>query len=215
MTYQQGGASGPVTWSSITGKPTTVAGLGLSDGVDDAALAAGLATKSDTVHTHDASEIVSGVLAPTRLGTGTPSGTKFLRGDGAWETATASPTATTVEVSLSATATWTGKFTITDAAISGTSKVFCWQAPGPYTGKGTLADEAELQPVSVIAVEPAAGSAVVKWQTPPMLVESPVPTRGSNAGLAGTTARNRDYQTTATRIGKVRGNVKFSYMVLA
>lgn len=141
--------------------------------------------------------------------------TNFLRADGTWTSPTASVSATTVEVNLGSAAVWTGKFTITDAAISGTSKVLCWQAPGPYTGKGTRADEAELQPVSVIAVEPGSGSAVVKWQTPPMLSESTIPTIGRNSTLAATTSRNRDYQTTARRIGKVRGNIKFSYTVMA
>lgn len=141
--------------------------------------------------------------------------TNFLRADGTWTSPTASVSATTVEVNLGSAAVWTGKFTITDAAISGTSKVLCWQAPGPYTGKGTRADEAELQPVSVIAVEPGSGSAVVKWQTPPMLSESTIPTIGWNSTLAATTSRNRDYQTTAMRIGKVRGNIKFSYTVMA
>lgn len=194
MTYQQGGASGPVTWSSITGKPTTVAGLGLSDGVDDADLTAGLATKSDTVHAHDASEVTSGVLAPARLGTGTPTGAKFLRDDGAWETATASPTATTVEVNLGGTAVRTGRFTITDASISGSSKVMCWQAPGPYTGKGTLADEAAMQPVLVTAVVPGSGQAVVHWRTPSSYVY---------------TARGVSHR------GLVRGNVKFLYSVFS
>ena len=114
---------------------------------------------------------------------------------------------TTVETNIGATEKWTGKFTITDVAITATSKVLCWQAPGPYTGKGTRADEAELQPVSVIAVEPAAGSAIVKWQTPPMVVDVPLLT----TGIIGT---NRDPQTTARRLGVVRGNVKFSYLVL-
>lgn len=39
------------------------------------------------VHTHDAAAIVSGVLAPARLGTGTPNSSVFLRGDGVWAAA--------------------------------------------------------------------------------------------------------------------------------
>lgn len=35
-------------------------------------------------HTHAAADIVSGVIAVARLGTGTPSASVFLRGDGAW-----------------------------------------------------------------------------------------------------------------------------------
>jgi hypothetical protein len=43
-----------------------------------------------TVHTHAAADITSGVIAVARLGTGTPSSSNYLRGDGAW---TAAPVA--------------------------------------------------------------------------------------------------------------------------
>jgi hypothetical protein len=127
--------------------------------------------------------------------------------------------ATTVEVNVGSTATFTGKFTITDAAISAMSKVLCWQAPGPYTGKGTRADEAEMQPVQVIAVEPAAGSAVVKWQTPPMIVEARELQQG-RLNAAGATFDRLSNQRwpdvfNPIRLGKVRGNIKFSYTVFA
>jgi hypothetical protein len=121
-------------------------------------------------------------------------------------------TATTVEVDLGSAPTFRGKFTITDAAISSTSKVLCWQAPGPYTGKGTRADEAEMQPVQIIAVEPAAGSAVVKWQTPPMIAAVPmVPSGRRDVAIVDELAQRA---ARARRIGRVRKNVKFSYQVL-
>ena len=172
-----------------------------------------------TQNTIGAGSITSGTVPPAQLGSGSGGASKFLREDSTWQTVAGGPgaSATTVETDIGATGKFTGKFTITDAAITSTSKVLCWQAPGPYTGKGTRADEAEMQPVSVIAVEPATGSAVVKWQTPPMVVESALVTRASPLG-GGTSANNgtnRDRQTTAQRIGKVRGNVKFSYMVLS
>lgn len=47
-------------------------------------LAAALATKANTVHTHAAADITSGVLTAAQIGTGTPSAAVFLRGDGAW-----------------------------------------------------------------------------------------------------------------------------------
>jgi len=127
--------------------------------------------------------------------------------------------ATTVEVNLSATATWCGKFTITDAAISGTSKVLVWQAPGPYTGKGTRADEAEMQPVSIIAAGPGAGSATVYWQTPPYLTRFMEPiSQYLQTGTTNIVSNPKDPQSYsrgyAKRIGKVRGNVKFTYMVM-
>lgn len=53
-------------WGEVTGKPTTFA---------------------PSAHAHDASDITSGVLAPARLGTGTPSASTVLYGDGAWKAA--------------------------------------------------------------------------------------------------------------------------------
>jgi hypothetical protein len=35
-------------------------------------------------HTHDAADVTTGIFAPVRLGTGTPSASRFLSGDGAW-----------------------------------------------------------------------------------------------------------------------------------
>lgn len=110
--------------------------------------------------------------------------------------------ATTVEVALGAV-NFAGSFTITDAAITSGSKILCWQAPGPYTGKGTRADEASMQAVAVIAVEPAAGTARVSWQTPPL------------AAMRRATVGALDTTWMAVRLGRAGGNVKFSYMVLS
>lgn len=41
---------------------------------------------ADVTHTHSASDITSGVVDPARLGTGTSITTKYLRGDGTWQT---------------------------------------------------------------------------------------------------------------------------------
>ena len=128
--------------------------------------------------------------------------------------------ATTVEKDLGSTAKTSGKFTITDAAISATSKVLCWQAPGPYTGKGTLADEAAMQPVSVVSVTPATGTAVVEWETPPMLTITTMVQEGQRRNVVGATFDRVINQRLplafeTRRIGKVRGNVKFSYVVFS
>lgn len=144
--------------------------------------------------------------------------------------------ATTVEPNLGSGAAVSGKFTITDGAISGTSKVLCWQAPGPYTGKGTRADEAQMQPVKVTAVAPAAGTAVVYWEAEggyvPLLPADagvgPAPAAGVTGLRAGQNLTTRvpavnqenqrirqGYVGGVKRIGKARGSVKFSYVVFA
>ncbi len=69
---------------------------------------------------------------------------------------------TQVETNLGSIPRQSGQFTITDANISPASLVMVTQAGGPYTGKGTLADEAEMDQVQC-APSPSNGSATVYW----------------------------------------------------
>lgn len=161
-----------------------------------------------------------GSISPSQIDQGGATPAQVLAWSGsAWAPAAAGgASGTTVEVDLGSTPRTSGRFTITDAAIAGTSKVMAWQAPGPYTGKGTLADEAAMQPVSVIAVVPASGSCVVHWETPPIIVAAPVTPNGRRDAPSTVAGFNPRYPTVAfetKRIGKVSGNVKFSYMILA
>jgi hypothetical protein len=124
--------------------------------------------------------------------------------------------AATVEPTLAATATFRGSFTITDAAIGTASKVLVWQAPGPYDGKGVRTDEAELSVVQIQSVTPAAGSALVRWQTPPAYGVLPSPRM---QGTTATPVNPKDPQAIVTgtvrRVGVVRGKVKFHYVVFS
>jgi len=202
-------------------------------GTADNSLAGPLYLAQDNLTQQTASAMYAGTGAPNNTngsdgdfylrGNGTVAGSNIVyhKEAGAWVALTGGgggASGTTVEVDLG-TPKFTGKFTITDAAISATSKVQCWQAPGPYTGKGTLADEAMIQPVQVIAVAPATGSAVVYWQTPPYVAMSQQLSNGKFGAAGATFDRLMNQRTpavfTPTRIGKVRGNVKFTYTILS
>jgi hypothetical protein len=120
--------------------------------------------------------------------------------------------ATTVEVNLGSLA-FQGKFTITDAAISATSKVLCWQAPGPYTGKGTLPGEEVLAPIVVTSAVAAAGSAAITWQTPPTYTNEVLPASG-RLDSSAVNVHAKESQT-VRRKGLFSGNCKFSYVVFS
>lgn len=132
--------------------------------------------------------------------------------------------ATTVEVNLSATWVRSGKFTLTDAGIIPSSQIHMWQAPGPYTGKGTLADEPAFAPIDVLTVVPATGTAVVYWQARGHVVVRPQSydsSHGGRAQIVGAVVTqnaaildNMNSRLVAKTIGKVRGNCKFTYQLL-
>jgi hypothetical protein len=72
----------------------------------------------------------------------------------------------TAEINLGTAAVHSGKFTLTDAAIKPTSKLFVQLAPGPYTGKGTRADEAQMYAGIIFTASPGNGLATVYWSAP-------------------------------------------------
>lgn len=118
-----------------------------------------------------------------------------------------------VESNLGSTPTWRGKFTLTDATISAASKVVIWQAPGPYTNKGTLADEAEMDQLIAIA-EAQSGQAIVRWRTATMLsFKQPLGSFGNRIIVAAPPQDDPQARLVPFILGKVKGNFKFNYMV--
>lgn len=82
--------SNGVDWIYLGDFPTAAAELSFSPTADisattiQGAIEETYLEKADLVHSHSGSDITSGLVAPARLGTGSPSASNFLRGDGTW-----------------------------------------------------------------------------------------------------------------------------------
>ena len=96
--------------------------------------------------------LVSGV--PAEL----PSGDTTTGGGG--------PSLTAVEINLGSKPLRNGKLTITSAGLTVGKPVSVGQAVGPYTGKGTRADEAEMDQVRVAASVTSTTQITGYWASP-------------------------------------------------
>ena len=102
-----------------------------------------------------------------KIATGTPNGTKFLRDDFAWVTPTVAagpPTLTVYEANLGAIPRRAARFSIATSGQTTGKPVFVSKAAGPYTGKGTRADEAEMDEVTATGYVVSATQIDVFWQ---------------------------------------------------
>ena len=72
------------SFAALTSKPTTIAGFGITDAYTKTEADARYAMAA---HAHSGADITSGTIAAARLGAGTPSARRFLRGDGSWQPA--------------------------------------------------------------------------------------------------------------------------------
>lgn len=75
-------------------------------------------------------------------------------------------TLTTAEVDLGTVPRNSGSFTITTTGLTSGKAVMMQQAVGPYTGKGTLADEAEMDSLIVSASTTSTTTIVGYWNSP-------------------------------------------------
>lgn len=161
-----GGGSGTVTSVSGTG---TVSGLTLTGTVTSA----GSITLGGTLSTTSASisNFNSASRAQTEAMLVAGSGVTLTPGSsGATRTLTVAAasgglTFTEVEKNLGAAKTG-GKFTIAGTGMTTGKPVLINQAVGPYTGKGTRADEAEMDQVSVSASVTSATVITAYWSSP-------------------------------------------------
>lgn len=107
------------------------------------------------------------VIPIANLATGAPTGSKFIRDDGVLAVPGGGSSVWTVlEIDVGSTPKRRGTFTITNAGIAVGKPVAVLLAAGPYTGKGTLADEAQMYPGITFAAVSSAGSALVYWSAP-------------------------------------------------
>lgn len=117
----------------------------------------------------DTAKITTGLMTQARLGTGSVGGgAKFLADDQTYKAVTASVAFTTAEVSLGAAplARRSGRVQITGlAGLTIGKPVYVQQAAGPYTGKGTRADEAEMDRVNFVGYVTAADKIDLFWQS--------------------------------------------------
>lgn len=75
-------------------------------------------------------------------------------------------TLTTTEINLGSVPKRNGNFTITTSGLTSGKSVLIQQAVGPYTGKGTLADEAEMDGLSVSASTTSTTTIKAYWTSP-------------------------------------------------
>jgi len=106
---------------------------------------------------------------PTTLAMGAVADGEFLKRSGATvvggSPGAASLALTTVEVNLGTTARRGGKFNITTSGLTSGKAVSIMQANGPYTGKGTLADEAEMDGIVVSGKTTSTTNIECYWHT--------------------------------------------------
>lgn len=126
---------------------------------------------------------------------------------------------TTIEVDFGRNPLSRGTFTVTDAEVTSTTKIMIWQAMTPLPGKGSMADENEMDTLLLKATA-GAGNFKVNWEANEGFVLAPVITGGFvNGGILTSRPNTGAYPTADTsllfrtvKLGKVVGRFKFNYI---
>ncbi len=150
--YQISATSGAVISDATSTTKGIVQLAGDLGGTAAAPTVPGLAGKANTVHTHTATDITTGILVPARLGTGTANSTTYLRGDGSWATPSGSGGG---RVAVAQSANYTanpGDFVIGNAAAA----AFTVTLPTPTNGAQVSVKKIDSS-VNGILVQPASG----------------------------------------------------------
>lgn len=142
---------------------------------------------------------------------------KYLKSTGqdySFDTPTASVNVKSIEQNLGSTPKSRGSFLVADVDITTSSIIFIQQRFAALTGKGARADENEMDRLIVSAV-PGTGGMTVYWEVQPQYITRQKRVKGNSVRTsASALAPYQDaflYET--IRIGKVKGNFKFSYTI--
>lgn len=145
-----------ITWSYNDGSNTltpTVTITQYTDEMAQDAVGSGLAAGSFVTITYNDG---ANTFTPDLSATGTPSSSKFLRGDNTWAVPASGITITEAEVDFGSTEVPDAKFTITDATVSTSSKIFV-EVAGKSPSDSRDLDEIIAEQYQMTAV-PGSGS---------------------------------------------------------
>lgn len=118
---------------------------------------------------------------------------------------------TTVEVDLGAISS-RGDFDIIDATCLTTSEVNVWQGYLPLTGKGTRADENEMDRL-IIYAKPNVGRINVRWEVNPIFLAEKLGYDSYTRNLSSLPISEVLSMISNKRRGLVKGNFKFKYTI--